>query len=63
MQTKVEERMEIFDQEIHKIKKEIEKLPTIEKMLNEILKNMERQDPRIRIDLRTIREFSESVSL
>ena len=42
VQTRIEEKIETIDQEIHDIKKEIGKLPAIEKTLMEISKNMER---------------------
>ena len=41
VQTRIEEKMEMFIQELHGIKKEINKLPTIEKTLNVLSKNME----------------------
>ena len=44
VQTKIEEKMETFDQEIQGIKKEIEKLPAIKKMLNDLTKGLERQN-------------------
>ena len=44
VQTRIKEKMEMFDQEIHGIKKEISKLPAIEKMLTELSKNIERQN-------------------
>ena len=42
VQTRIDEKMEMFDQEIQGIKKEIGKLPTIEKMLNDLTKGLER---------------------
>ena len=44
VQTRIEEKIETIDQEIHGIKKEIGKLLAIEKTLNNISKNMERQN-------------------
>lgn len=44
VQTQIEEKMEMFKQEIHGIKKEISKLPAKERTLNELAKNMERQN-------------------
>ena len=42
VQTRMEEKMESYDQEIQSIKKEMSKMPIIEKMLTEISKNMEK---------------------
>ena len=44
MQTRLEEKIETIDQELHGIKKEIGKLPAMEKTLMEISKNIERQN-------------------
>ena len=43
-QTRLEEKMESYDQEIQSIKKEMSKMPIIEKTLTEISKNMEKQN-------------------
>lgn len=44
VQTRIEEKIEMLAKELQKIKKEIGKLPAIEKTLNEISKNMEGQN-------------------
>ena len=41
VQTRIEEHMEMFDQEIVGMKKKISKLPVIEATLSEITKNLE----------------------
>ena len=51
VQTRIEEKLESFDQEMLGIKKEIRKLPTIEKTLNELTKNMEIQHQMMLVDL------------
>ena len=44
VQTRIDEKMEMFDQEIQGIKKKIGKLTAIEKTLNDLAKGMERQN-------------------
>ena len=44
VQTRLEEKMESYDQEIQSIKKEMSKIPIIEKTLTEISKNMEKHN-------------------
>ena len=41
VQTRIEERLEAFDQEIAGLKKELSKMPVIEASLSEIMKNLE----------------------
>uniref|UniRef100_A0A9I9EA63 Uncharacterized protein n=1 Tax=Cucumis melo TaxID=3656 RepID=A0A9I9EA63_CUCME len=43
VQTRIEERLEMIDQEIAGMKKEIEKMPPIELSLSDIMKNLEKQ--------------------
>ena len=41
VETRIEERLEVIDQEIALMKKELEKMPIIELSLNDIAKNMQ----------------------
>ena len=41
VQTQIEERLELIEQEIAVMKKEISKMPVVESSLNDIVKNLE----------------------
>ncbi|KAA0056172.1 transposon Tf2-1 polyprotein isoform X1 [Cucumis melo var. makuwa] len=54
VQTRREERLELIDQEIAGMKKEIGKMPAIESSLNDIAKNLEKQQQMLTMMMETI---------